>query len=47
MQEEYRRIGGEEEGDADYRGMVRSNQQDVAPYEKGLSGERIGYERYE
>ena len=36
---EYGGIWGEEEGDADYGGMVRPSQQDVAPYETGLSGE--------
>ena len=28
-------------------GMVRPSQQDVAPYQKGLSEERIGHERFE
>ena len=32
---EYGGIWGEEEGDADYGGMVRPSQQDVAPSETG------------
>ena len=43
VKEEYRRIWGEEEGDADYRGMVRPSQQDATPYEKGFTREGIGH----
>ena len=34
MKVEYGRIKGEEEGDTDKGGLVRSSQHDVAPYEK-------------
>ena len=42
---EYKRIWGEEEGNADYGGMVQPSQQHVAPCVKGV-WVGIGHERF-